>query len=265
MLIAAPTTPVSAQPLSRPAITVAPTLTVEPATEALLPIRIGPPEAVPPNCFVRVRGLPPMAALSEGHAIAPGSWAVPITVLPKLKLRLPPDVAGRTEIMITLVGVDGTLLAEAKSTLVVGPKPVPASGQAKRSADPPATASILRAGAALPAPPEEAQRTRVLPPSGPSPMTPEDRERAVRLMKKGDDQLADGNIAAARLFYERAADAGLAQAAMALAATFDAVEISRSSVRGIQPDAREARRWYERARQLGASEAEQRLRRLGTN
>ena len=84
-------------------------------------------------------------------------------------------------------------------------------------------------------------------------------------MKKGDEQLAEGNVAAARLFYERAADAGLAQGAMALAATFDGAELARLGVRGIQPDPKQARRWYERARQLGANDAEERLRRIGTN
>ena len=52
---------------------------------------------------------------------------------------------------------------------------------------------------------------------------------------------------------------------MALAATYDAAELSRLGVRGLQPDRAVARRWYERARQLGAAEAEQRLRRLGAN
>ena len=96
-------------------------------------------------------------------------------------------------------------------------------------------------------------------------MTPEDRERASRLMKKGDEQMADGNVSSARLLYERAAEAGLAEAAMAIAATFDAAELTRLQARGITPDSKEARRWYERARQLGAGEAEQRLRRLGSN
>ena len=63
-------------------------------------------------------------------------------------------------------------------------------------------------------------------------MTPEDRDRAMRLMQKGDEHLADGNVSAARLMFERAADVGLAQAAMALAATFDAAELARLSVRG---------------------------------
>jgi len=32
-------------------------------------------DAVPRNSFVRVRGLPPTAALTEGYSIAPGSWS----------------------------------------------------------------------------------------------------------------------------------------------------------------------------------------------
>jgi TPR repeat protein len=94
-------------------------------------------------------------------------------------------------------------------------------------------------------------------------MTPHDRERADRLMKKGEELMGIGDVAGARLFYERAADAGLARAAMALAATYDATELAKLQVRGISPDPKAAQRWYERARQLGAGEAEARLRRFG--
>jgi TPR repeat protein len=94
-------------------------------------------------------------------------------------------------------------------------------------------------------------------------LNPEARERALRLVKKGDEQLADGGVAQARLLYERAAEAGLAQGAMAMAETYDPAELQRLGVRGLKPDQEQARRWYERARQLGAAEAEQRLRRLG--
>ena len=37
------------------------------------------------------------------------------------------------------------------------------------------------------------------------------------------------------------------------------------NVRGIKPDSKLARQWYERARQLGAGGAEERLRQLGAN
>jgi TPR repeat protein len=75
--------------------------------------------------------------------------------------------------------------------------------------------------------------------------------------------LAQGRVAPARQLDARAADLGLAEAAMALAATYDAAELKQPHLRGIRPDAREARRWYERARALGAPDAAQRLQRLG--
>ena len=93
---------------------------------------------------------------------------------------------------------------------------------------------------------------------------PQDRERALRLISKGDEQLGEGNVSAARLFYERAAEAGLDRGAMALAGTYDAAELAQLGVRGIQPDAKLARRWYERAKQLGAGDAEERLRQIGS-
>jgi hypothetical protein len=217
---------------------------------------------VPRNIFLRLRGLPPMAALSEGHSIAPGAWAVALAALPDLKVTLPPGATGRSEMVITLVAIDGTVLAEARATLAVG---APSQGQAPREA-PPAVASILRAGPppdALPRSPGMQTAPQAPPQAAPPAMTPQDRERAMRLVKKGDEQLAEGNVSGARLLYERAAEAGLAQAAMALAATYDADELARLHVRGIQPDANAAKRWYERARQLGAGDATERLRRIG--
>jgi hypothetical protein len=256
-----------AQASAQPVITLPPAISAEAATQAALPIRVAPADAVPRNSFVRVRGLPPTAALTEGYSIAPGSWAVSLAALPDLKIMLPAGTTGRSEIVVTLVSIDGSVLAETKATLAISP-----AGQRSerslvaRDAGPPPSASILRAGVG------EATERSGQPPQPVTqpqpviqPMTPQDRERALRLVKKGDEQLAEGNIAAARLFYERAADAGLAQGAMALAGTFDAAQLAQLGVRGIQPDPKQARRWYERAQQLGAGDAEERLRRIGTN
>jgi len=74
----------------------------------------------------------------------------------------------------------------------------------------------------------------------------------MKLMQKGDEQLAQGLVAPARLLYERAADLGFAPAAMALARTYDSAILAGSPhLRGVAPDANEAKRWYERAQQLG--------------
>jgi len=250
-----------AQASARPGITVAANISAEPASETAFGIRVGPADAVPRNSFLRVRGLPPMAALSEGHSIAPGTWAVSLAALPDLRIMLPAGAAGRSEIVITLVAVDGSVLAEAKATLAIAAARQLERGQPRRDATgPPSTATILRAGVPPQPPPETADPRGPAPPPG---ITPQDRERAQRLMKKGDAQLDEGNVSAARLFYERAAEAGLAQAAMALAATFDSAEFARLKLRGIDADPKEARRWYERARQLGAADADERLRRIG--
>ena len=256
-------TAVSAQ--SAPAISVPATITAEAASQAPLAIRIDPSNAIPRNSFVRLRGLPSMAALTEGHSIAPGAWAVPLAALPNLKITLPAGAAGKSEFVVTLVGADGAVLAAAKSTLVINAARQGERDDPARAAGAPASATILRAGTQLQVP-QPAERS-----AGPAPkfsvqsMTPEDRERATRLMKKGDEHLVEGNISAARLFYERAADAGLAEAAMALAGTFDESELSRLGTRGITPNRNEARRWYERARELGAAGAVDQLRRLGAN
>jgi hypothetical protein len=207
--------PTSGQPSDRPYIEVARNMTARPATQVAFPIRVG---QVPRNSFVRVRGLPPAAALSDGHAIAPGVWAVPLNVLPHLTITLPATATGSANVIVTLVGPDGSVLVETSCAFVI---------------------------AALPPP------------------TPYDRQRALQFFEKGNQQLTQGLVASARLLYERAVDLGLAEAAMALAATYDAAELDRPHLRGVQPDANEARRWYERARALGARDAVRRLQRLG--
>lgn len=242
----------SAAAQKAPSIGIAGTIAVMAPSQTPLGITVGPLDGIPRNSFVRLRGLPPMAALSEGHSIAPGAWAVSLAALPNLKLTVPASVGGRMEILVTLVSTEGLVLAEARSVLQIGPQQQPTGA--------PTSATVLRAAPATVPPPAATPK----PPTGPS-MTPEDRERALRLFKRGQDELADANLSAARLFFERAADAGLAEAALALGATYDSTELQRLNIRGGQGDAKEARRWYERAAQLGAPEAGQRLQRLGKN
>ena len=93
-------------------------------------------------------------------------------------------------------------------------------------------------------------------------MSPVDRQRAFSLYSSGEEQIKNGNIYAARKFFQRAAELGLAQAALSLGGTFDAAELARLNVIGLKPDVDAARDWYEKARALGATEADQRLSRL---
>lgn len=222
----------------------------EPGVETPLPIQVGPTNRIPTNSFLRIRGLPSTAALTEGHAIAPGAWAVPLSGLPSLRVRLPSAATGKTPITITLVDVDGNVLGEARAHVLVGtavtlaPPPVvsPPPAPAQAASPPPGTDAL----------PADLQQVTV------------QFNAALRMLTKGDEMIVAGNVALARSYYQRAAEMGLARGALALAGTFDATELSRRKVVGVLPDPDQARQWYERARELGAPEAAERLSRLGT-
>jgi hypothetical protein len=82
------------------------------------------------------------------------------------------------------------------------------------------------------------------------------------LVTRGDAFLSAGDIASARLFYERAADAGDGAAALRLGATFDPNFLGRVGVRGDPGDPARAASWYRRARDLGDAAAAERLKSL---
>ena len=239
---------------------------IEPMVETPLPILAGPADALPRNCFLRVKGLPVQAIFSDGHFVSQGTWALPVAGLSALKLTLPLSTSGRNELQLALVAIDGSVLAEAKVTLAVtagisaAPNivPTPASG-----ARPPGSASLGPPSlniAAAPPPRPETQRSQ---PAAVPAMKPEDQERAIRFMARGDAEFTGGDVAAARLLYQRAADAGLPDAAIAMGGTFDPVELARRKVKGLVGEPDVARKWYDRARTLGAAGAEDRLRRVG--
>jgi hypothetical protein len=91
-----------------------------------------------------------------------------------------------------------------------------------------------------------------------------DPEVISSLLRRADVLIASGDVAAARLVLQRAADAGDAGAAMALAGTYDPANLAKLGVHGIVPDLAMARSWYEKARTFGSAEARQRLEMLAS-
>ena len=100
------------------------------------------------------------------------------------------------------------------------------------------------------------------PVSGPAPAsrgaTQLDNEVAM-FVTRGKEFLKDGDLASARLLFQRAAAAGNAEAAFSLGTTFDPLFIRRMGVVGMEPDVARAREWYERAAELGSADASQQL------
>ena len=75
------------------------------------------------------------------------------------------------------------------------------------------------------------------------------------LMERGQDLLKSGDIASARLLFQRLANAGIADAALALAATYDPRYLAQHNLIGVVGDETKAHDWYQRASELGSIEA----------
>ena len=89
-----------------------------------------------------------------------------------------------------------------------------------------------------------------------------DDQEIAALVMRGENFIANGDLASARLLLQRAAEAGNANAALALGATFDPLVIQRLGVVGGEPDAARARKWYQKAMELGSTLASQQLAKL---
>lgn len=177
---------------------------------------------------------------------------VPATQIMTIKLQMPTDARVGGVLTVALTTLEGVSIAEAHITLVTAP---PAQENAAIAATPPAGSDDSPTAATQA---KEQQRTP------PARLTAETRAGLLILLEKGRESLRLGNILHARQFYQRAAEKGLPEAALALAATYDPGELSRmKGVVGVVPDAALARKWYEKARQLGSPEADARLSELG--
>ena len=138
--------------------------------------------------------------------------------------------------------------ADAGPTRTELPAGQPASPDAlpvASAADMNATRSATAAGKAVPVSAVQAVR-----PATTASTSPE-QPMAEFYAKRGDEMLAIKDISAARKFYEYAANAGSASAAMAIARTYDPTFLSHLQVVGLRPDPELSATWYRKAAALG--------------
>jgi hypothetical protein len=127
-------------------------------------------------------------------------------------------------------------------------------------------AGTANAGAALVARGPRQDRANAASPSdstAPS-AEPLNGEQAAVLLQRGRDLLQAGDVTDARLAFQVLADKGDAEAALALATTFDQRSSAVRNAAGVVPDDARARAWYRRAMELGSSEAKRALIRMAT-
>jgi hypothetical protein len=194
------------------------------------------------NELLLLGGLAQGTTLSAGSSTSPSSWRLPYNKLKGLYLYAPKDFVGVMNTAVNLIGPDKRLLDSRTMQLkwVAGqhaPGSPPALATATASAE--ATTGDHLGAAKLATP-------------GIEPIDPGEAEI---LMMKGRDFLNTGDISAARVAFRRLADAGIADAALALANTYNPDYLSMHGFLGVQGDRATARALYQRARELGSPEA----------
>jgi hypothetical protein len=192
-----------------------------------LPIEISVEHAVK-DTSLRLDGLAAGTRLSAGAPVGIFSWQFPLRDLKSLYLYAPTGFVGVMNSGVDLFGPDKRLidrrdvrfewLATKKN------KPQPATVESIEAKTPVAHPRI---GADL----------------------------AETLMARGQGFLDAGDIGAARILFERLADADVADGALALAKTYDPHYLASHKVIGLAGDAARARTLYRRAMQLGSAEA----------
>jgi hypothetical protein len=173
---------------------------------------------------VMIDGLAPGSTLEAGTPVARNAWRLANADLHRAVIRPPRGFVGVMTLIFELRLADDT----------VGDRQ---------------SLQLEWSGASAPAPAV---------PVGPPPRH-RDASEITALMKRGKDLMASGDIVAARLMFQPAAEAGDASAAFALAETYDPSVLDKLATTGIQPDVALARQWYEKAKELGSTAAPERL------
>ena len=236
------------------------------------------PEQADEKRLISITGVPDGARLNAGVDAGGGNWLLPPRRLAGLTINLP---AGTSDIVPLGVQVlDGNLrtpLSDTKpfsvhvnaSKIEPAVQPVATPPQAQQNV----TASLTPAGtspspeAPKPAPapsffstetvqtaapaaalPGPAARQAALRPASPSKTEIED------LLREGNKHMRDGDILAARQFYQKAVSGGDPEAALAMGRTFDPVYFARIGKKNAEPDAAKAFDWYRKAMDGGAGQ-----------
>jgi Sel1 repeat len=220
---------------------------------------------------------PTMANPSDTAAApAPPTTASPARVAAKsLAPAAPPTMANPSD---TAAAPAPPTASPARAAANPAPPPVARPAEAAAGSAAPTSAPSPEA-AANPAPPTAAARTNMAAEPAPNPAPSQTKtasaspsqvpaadtslglgaDELTGLLKRAQDFINAGDFSGARLLLRRAAEAGSAEAAVALGATFDPNFLRKSGAVGIEPDVDRARQWYQKAAELGSPVAAKQL------
>jgi hypothetical protein len=172
-----------------------------------------------------IGGFAPGSLFSVGQSIGSDAWRVPASQIEAATIMPPRGFVGSMDVAVTLTLTNGSL-ADRRALRLEWLPPAPA----------------LRPSGTL--------SRRI------------DARQLDALLAHGNALEATGDLAGARLVFQRAAEAGNARAAFMLAETYDPVVLQKLGELGLASDVKAARIWYGKAKELGSEEALERLQRL---
>jgi hypothetical protein len=177
------------------------------------------------NAFVVIAGLAPGSTMSAGAPAGPNAWQLPTANLRDAAVMPPRGFVGVMNLTLELRLSDGTVLDRTGLQL-----------------DWPGNNSLA---------------------SSELPQRQLDAAEITLLLKNGTMLMGNGDIVAARLMFQRAAEVGDAPAAFALAETYDPAVLEKLGTKGaIKADIALAEKWYAKAKDLGSTAAPERLARI---
>jgi hypothetical protein len=196
-----------------------------------------------------VAGVPAGTTVSPGRQLKSGLWEIEDAQLDSVTVHPPPGFSGRMKLVLELRRADGTIVdrqpvrldwaGASREQASAGPKP---TGVQVMTAPARAVTNLVEH----------------------SPVTPLNQHEISVLVDRGAEYLKAGQIAAARLVLQRAADARDPRGTLMLGATYDPIILERVGVLGLTADAETARIWYEKAKEFGSSEAPRRIEMLAS-
>jgi len=193
-----------------------------------------------------ISGLPAGSTISTGRPLGAGNWRLPASELSNAAIRPPRGFVGAIDLAVELRLANDTVADRQSLRLTWVGTPMTTAAQTTGAAAPVGTDSTE---------PRETPNPQAIS----APLRRLDREEIAYLLKRGEELLAAGELGPARLVLRRAAEAGHPNAAFALAITYDPILLEARRVIGVAPDLAMARAWYEKAKELGSTDASRRL------
>ena len=204
------------------------------------------------HATINLGGLLPGTAISAGAAERDGHWRIAIEDLPKAQVLPPPGYTGLMTIIAELRTPNGQPIVQSPVRLTWRQKPVPVEPQPIVRTPASRTAAASPQNAAVAEVPKQAAAANVTTADEPRQIDP--KEVAI-LLRRAEELLSSGDLAAGRLLLQRVAETKNARAAFQLATTYDPNVIQKYGSKTVAADSGLAQFWYQRAKDWGAADA----------